>query len=344
MKVNHVFIVTALFLFSCNSDDDQPAVVQIPDSGSVILVGNEGSYMGDNASLSLVGRDANTVSQNVYAAANDGADLGDILQSTYKFDDEIYIVLNNSGKIEVIDKTDFTSKRTLSGMNSPRYMLIESAEKAYVSDFLANGIHVVNPKGGTYSSLINTGFWVEHMIAHNNEIWCSAPNTDKVYFLDRSTHLFTDSLTLSMGVSDMGMDSNNDFWIMSQGTWSEPYIDPALHHVDGATKELINTYAFPAGTGFGGNLVMSADKQNVLYLLNGKIYKMGISSTSLPSDPFIERSGSGFYTFSVNENTGEIAATDALDFSQAGKVYFYESNGQNIDNYSVGIAPRSVLW
>ena len=89
---------------------------------------------------------------------------------------------------------------------------------------------------------------------------------------------------------------------------------------------------------------MSGDKQSVIYLLNGKIYQMGITDTNLPDNSFIEVSGSWLYTLAVNGKTGEIAATDALDFSQSGKVYFYTAEGQTIDNYSTGIAPRSVLW
>ena len=345
MKVNYLLFAMALILFSCKSDDDQPKLVPSPTTGSVILVGNEGSFMADNASLTLLDRDAKTAKQYVYASANDDSDLGDVLQSMYDYEDEIYVVVNNSGKIEVLDKNDFTSKRTISGMSSPRYMLFESADKAYVSDIYANGIHVVNPTAGTYSSLINTGFWVENMVAYNNEIWCSAPGKDKVFFLDPVTELFTDSLTLSYGVSDLAMDANNDFWIKSQGnSWVEPVIESALHHVDGDTKELISTYQFPSGIVYGGNLAMSVDKQSVIYLMDGKIYKMDITSTALPSIPFIEKAGASFYNLTINQKNGEIAVTDALDFSQAGKVYFYKSGGQDIDNYSTGIAPRSVLW
>lgn len=345
MKVNYLFFAMALILFSCKSDDDQPAVVPIPETGNIILVGNEGSYTADNASLTAINREVKVATQNVYASANDDSELGDVLQTMYDYNDEIYVVVNNSEKIEVLDKATLTSKRTISGMDSPRYILFESADKAYVSDLYDNGIHVVNPSTGTYTSLINTGFWVEHMIAYNNEIWCSAPGKDKVFFLDPSTELFTDSLTLSYGVSEMVMDANNDFWIMSVGdTWAEPFIDPALHHVNGETKELIATYEFPTEASFSGNLATSVDKLNVMYLMNGKIHKMDISATDLPTIPFIEQGGASFYNLMVNEQTGEIAATNALDFSQAGKVYFYQADGQDIDNYTTGVAPRSVLW
>lgn len=342
MKFNYLFLALGLFLISCDNDDDNTSP-EIPDSDNLMLVVNEGAFFGNSASLTLVDRDASTATQNVFFDVND-ADLGDVAQSIYEYDDELYIVVNNSGKIEVIDEDNFTSKRTITGFTSPRYMLFESENKAYVSDLFDNGIHVINPSNGTYQALIQTGFWVEHMIAYNGEIWCSAPNKDKVYFMDRLTHTFTDSLTLSQGVSDMAKDANNDFWIMSQGTYMEPIIEPAIHHVDGSTKQLIASYSFPSGTGFGGNLAISGDKQSVLYLMGGKIYKMAITATSLPTSPFIEHASASFYTISLNDENGEIAATDAADFSQAGRVYFYAANGNSIDNYPAGIAPRSVLW
>lgn len=343
MKFNYLLCAMALILFSCESDDDQE-VQNVPDSDNLVLIGNEGAFLGDNASLTLLDREAGVASQNAYYNSNVDAELGDVLQSMYEYNDELYLVVNNSGKIEVVDEDNLTSNRTITGFTSPRYMLFENNSKAYVSDLFANGIHVINPSNGTYTSLINTGFWVEHMIAYNGDIWCSAPGKDKVFFLDSSVDVITDSLQLTAGVSDMGFDANNDFWILSQGTYSETIIEPALHHVDGDTKELISTFSFPAGTGFGGNLTMSADKQSVLYLMGGKIYKMSISATSLPATAFIEKENTPFYTLSVNPENGEIAATYTPDFSQSGKVYFYGVDGAEVDNYTTGVAPKSVLW
>lgn len=346
MKINYLLLVFTLFLFACKSDNDDkvPPTPVTPDGVERILVGNEGGFMAENAELTLINRDSATAFQNIYAYYNEDEGLGDILQSMYAYNNEIYLVLNNSGKIEVIGQDDFKSKRTITGMNSPRYMLFFNGNKAYVSDLADNGIHVVNPTTGTYTSMINTGTWIEHMVEHNGEVWCTAPGTDKLYFLNINDETFSGNVTLSQGVSDIGKDKNNNFWVMSQGTWSEPYIEPAIHHIDGSSKEVLATYSFPEGTGFGGNLTMSADGENVLYLLNGKIYKMAISDTQLPSQPFIEKSGVFFYTLSVNSDSGEIALTDAVDFSQTGKVYFYNADGTAKDNYEAGVVPRSVLW
>ncbi len=344
MKFNYLLCALALILFSCSSDDDTELPVVNPDSENLILIGNEGAFMGNSASLTLVDRDVNEATQNVYSSANEDAELGDVTQSLYQFNDEIYVVVNNSSKIEVLDENNFTTKRTIVGLESPRYMLFESADKAYVSDLYEVGIHIVNPTNGTYTSFINTPFPIEHMVDYNGEIWCSATGNDKVYFLDSTTDMVSDSLELTYGVNEIVQDENNDFWILSRGdAFGTPVIAAVLHKVDGDSKAVVSSYTLPLSPGYGESMAMSSNKEDVLFIMDGKIFKMGIDETTLPALPFIEKTSS-FYSLSVNTANGEIAATDAFDYSQSGKVYFFTANGVDIDNYSTGIVPHSVLW
>lgn len=344
MKFNYLFCALALILFSCNSDDDTEQPMVVPDSDNLILVGNEGAFMGNSASLTLVNRDGNTATQNVYSSANEDAELGDVTQSMYQYNDEIYVVLNNSSKIEVINEDNFTSKRTIVGLESPRYMLFESADKAYVSDLYAGGIHIVNPSNATYTSFINTPFSIEHMVDYNGEIWCSATGNDKVYFVNSSTDMVSDSLELTYGVNEIVQDKNDDFWILSRGdAFGSPVIDAVLYKVDGTSKAIVGSFTLPLSPGYGESMAISSNKENVLIIMDGKIFKMGINDAALPTSPFIENTSS-FYSLSVNSTNGEIAATDAFDYSQSGKVYFFSADGNDIDNYTTGIVPHSVLW
>lgn len=89
---------------------------------------------------------------------------------------------------------------------------------------------------------------------------------------------------------------------------------------------------------------MSGDKESVLYILGGSVYQMSTSATSLPTSPFISDPAIYYYALNVNPENGEIALTNAMDFSQTGYVYFYASSGQLIDDYEAGIVPHSVLW
>ena len=344
MKFNYLFCALALILFSCNSDDDVDQPIVPINSDNLILVANEGAFMGNSASLTLVNPDAKTATQNIYSSANGNAELGDIAQSIYQYNDEIYVVVNNSGKIEVIDADNFTSKRTITGLASPRYMHFKSADKAYVSDISESGIHVVNPSNGTYTSFINTPHPIEHMAEYNGKIWCTASGTDMVYMVNINTDMVTDSLELTFGVNEIVQDANLNFWILARGdAYGNPVINPVLHKVAADSKAILASYTLPASPAYGESLAISNNGFYLLLLMNGKIYRMTLTDQSLPTTPFIEKSSS-FYSVIVNDKTGEIAATDAVDYSQSGKVYFFSFGGEDIGNYTTGIVPRTVLW
>lgn len=55
-----------------------------------------------------------------------------------------YIVVNNSGKIEVCNPTNLLRVATITGFTSPRFIVPVSASKAYVSDYISNSISIVN--------------------------------------------------------------------------------------------------------------------------------------------------------------------------------------------------------
>ncbi len=346
MNSKFLYLALATVTFtSCVKDDNPEPVVTPPTTATdYIVVGNEGAFGGETASLTVINREDTTLNQNVFAEANNGAVLGDVLQSMNLRNGEIYLVVNNSGKIEVVDTSDFSSKRIISGFASPRYMHFASDSKAYVSNLFANRIDVIDPVYGTFTNSIATSNYIEKMKQYNGELWCTAPGSDKLYFLNLSTDQISDSLTLSLGVSEIGMDGNNDFWILAQSTYSTPSIEPAIYHIDGDSKEILGTFIFPTGTGYGGILEMSADKESVLYVMGGELFKMSISASVLPDLPFISKFPASFYALNVNPDNGEIALTDALDFSQGGHVNFYTSEGQMIDDYETGVGPHSVLW
>ena len=54
--------------------------------------------------------------------------------------DKYYIVVNNSSKIEIVNKTDFVSTGVIEGLAQPRYFLGIDNQKAYVSQWGANGL------------------------------------------------------------------------------------------------------------------------------------------------------------------------------------------------------------
>ncbi len=332
----------ALLFASCSSDDDNgaPPAPQNP-TDRIVYVADEGGFNQGNAGLTVYNTTQGTVVQNAFESAN-GAPLGDVLQSIYLYDGELYLTVNNSEKIEVCDPFTFERKRTVEGLDSPRYMLFLSAEKAYVTDLFADGIHVINPETGTYTDFIPTGTWLENMILHNGEVWATDAGAGGLFFVNPDTDALGTSLALSAGANTLAADAQGDVWVLCQGDFGAEF--PRLFKIDGDTKTVEEVWSFGEGSGYGGTLRISPDGQQVYYLFAGDVYRMDITAEELPTAPWIAGGSRNFYGFHVNPATGEIALTDAADFQGNGTVYLYDADGTETFNFEAGIIPGFVAW
>ena len=124
---------------SCSDDDSVgPGITPTGQDGYFIV--NEGLFNGANTTLSYYDRALDTVLNNVFETAV-GRPLGDQTQSMTVFDDRGFIVVQNSAKVEVINRDDFSWIATISdNIISPRYFLGIDATKGYVTDWGADGV------------------------------------------------------------------------------------------------------------------------------------------------------------------------------------------------------------
>ena len=71
---------------------------------------------------------------------------------------------------------------------------------------------------------------------------------------------------------------------------------------------------------------------------------MNVTDNTYPATPFIASSGNNYYGLTVDSVRNEIYVSDAINFSQAGKVFRYSVSGNLIDNFNVGISPGDFLF
>ena len=131
------------------------------DSGTTlkgILVLNEGNFGQANASVTSYNPESGEVSQNRYENVN-GSPIGDVLYSATEIGDRLYLVVNNSSKIEVVDKETFTKIATIRIANeaSPRELVKVSETKAYVTNLFGNSVSVINLETNEEVSTIAVG-------------------------------------------------------------------------------------------------------------------------------------------------------------------------------------------
>ncbi|MEZ5071812.1 MAG: hypothetical protein R2751_12855 [Bacteroidales bacterium] len=128
--------------------EGRPWQDRLPGNGDFsagVLVVHEGNFGYGNASLSHYDPATGLLVNDVFFKRN-GLPLGDVAQSVTVDDSLIYAVMNNSGKIMVMDRTDFRFVGKITGLTSPRYLHLINGEKAYVSDLYARSLAIVDPR------------------------------------------------------------------------------------------------------------------------------------------------------------------------------------------------------
>ena len=161
-----MFALAITVLASCKKD-------QLIDDGGVPVAGNyengyfvtnEGNFGTGNGSISFVNDDG-VVENNVFSSVNSFA-LGDVVQSMTIINDNAYILVNGSSKIEVASVDSMFSVATIDVV-SPRYMAKVSDSKAYVTDWGINGVQVIDLLTNTISSTIPCGAGPEGITVAN---------------------------------------------------------------------------------------------------------------------------------------------------------------------------------
>ena len=121
-----IYLFLVFSIFSCRTDDEQDQSVLVTDAKVLIL--NEGNYNFGNSSLSLYHQNENRVDNKVFQSNNSGRPIGDVVQSAVQIGNELFVVVNNSSKIEILVASNLTSITAIQQLNSPRYIAVANAQ------------------------------------------------------------------------------------------------------------------------------------------------------------------------------------------------------------------------
>lgn len=337
-----LFLISIL-VWSCEPDEKVPGKYEHILTGSGVMIINEGNFNGGNASLSFYSYDSAKIYSDLFEEIN-GRPLGDVAQSFLRVaEDKGYVLVNNSNKIEVVNLNTFESVKTINKVASPRYAEKVSSSKVYVTSMYSDSLTIIDLALDKVSGYINLRRSSESiLVAGASAFVANWVGGDEVMVINTLTNRVVDSITLSVEPESMVIDKNNVLWVLCNGGWlRENYAQ--LFAINTGTNEVIRSLQFPTKADSPVNLNCNSARDS-LFWLNGGIFAMDISSSSLPEEPLINSEGSYFYKFSVNPFMSEIVVTDALDYSSSGKLYFYSGKGILKESVSAGIIPGNLYF
>jgi hypothetical protein len=343
MKVKQIFTLMfamSWLFFSCDKKNECDNRNGNYSQG--VFVVNEGPF-GGSGSITWHNPATGETVEDVYAAENCGATLGQFVQSLTFHNGRGYIVVNGANKIVMVDANSFQYIGVIEGLALPRFFMPIDDEFAYVSQWGSDGLNGSVAKVSlTTKQVVKTipvGSGAEKMVLANDLLFVSNAggygldstvavvrvSDDQLLSKYTTTGKNPSSLLLEPGATPQVVYLCKGYYLESSpagnlnvtnglgaGYTLPPYSDDLVRDDTGQFFFTTNTQVY-AGTGAAGNYSLAP-------VFDQNTYGLGI-------DPI--------------QNL--LYCADAKDFSSAGEVVVRRYDGSIVGRFNTGIAPGEIV-
>lgn len=329
-----------LLLTSCVkppvAEPETPTVQPGKDAGAFII--QEGNFQWGNASLGYINLKSGVVEKDIFKKINDRP-IGDVLQSGSIIQDKLWLAVNNSSKIEIIDPQTGSSEYQITGLRSPRYILPVNQFTVYVSDLYANCIWIIDILTRSVKGNIPLAGWTEKMIQYNDKVWVCNKTSKYTYIIDSKQDKLIDSIETGIGNNSLVIDKNNRIWVLSSGS-SVTSEKGKLTCISPDDMRIIKQLEVP---GMSASSLCISPNLEIMYYLQGGVNRMHIQDTIIPASAWLSELGN-YYGLSVHPISGHVFICDAKDYVSEGRLLEYTPLGEQVRATQVGIIPSALIF
>jgi DNA-binding beta-propeller fold protein YncE len=350
MKVKLLFFVSVLFswlFFSCHTDvncvDCAPGN-ELRKYPNGVFVVNEGPF-GGTGTISWYNPATGEVQDSIYEKANNGASLGQFVQSLTFHNGKAYIVVNGANRVVVADAETFEYIDTIGGLALPRYFLPISDEVAFVSQWGADGISgslaKVNLKTNKITVTFPTGSGSEKMVYCSDFRRLYVANSGG-YGVDSTVAIISTDIdnqiahrTVIPGQKNpccFGSGCIGGFLpgrLLCRGDWADP-------NSLGWIGDPFNTASNGLPAPRGADDLATSPNGSTYFIAGNAIYKYNPGVTKLFDQ--------AAYGFNIHPVSGDFYCADAKDFNSAGEVVVRKEDGTVVQRFRAGISPGEVVF
>lgn len=343
--------IIAGFLVLAGCVKDKPTELQsvLTQHGTLVIC--EGQFSAGNASLYRIDVNTGSSQGDLYKQSN-GTYAGDVLQSMYRIGANYWLLLNNSGKISVVDTQNFKVQHTIP-VKYPRYLLQVDDQTVWISTLYSKKVMVVDINSAqVIDSIILPDNNPEGMCLMGNSVfiatWDTASNA--VWKVDVSSHSVQRINISSIAPHDILLDYEQKLWVLSGNATKGRAA--AFTRIDPSTGIVLASYKFQNGIE-PIKPVLTKRRDSVYFIevnFNGGttangIYRAALNNFSIPSVPFIQAvQYQYFWALGINPDNCNVFVGDPKGFNQAGSVYEYSTTGTQLRSYKVGVGPGGFLF
>lgn len=351
-----LLLASAVAFTACNNDDPEiiraeytPVEGAAPDTkGSVagVYVLNEGNMGSNKCTIDFFDYATATYIRNLYPERNPDEilELGDTGNDLAVYDGKLFIVVNGSNKVEILDAATAKSFGHVD-IASCRNIAFDGKGNAYVSSFTGgNGdcgsIVRFDIASRKITGTVSVGLQPEEIVIADGNLYVAnsgqfqAPDYDRtISIVSLDDFTLTGSIEVEVNMHHLRADSQGNLWVSSRGNYydipSNLYKLPKEGHATFGSPIALDTPCT--------NFTISGDK---LYYY-ATVYDESWNSSNIYGtiDTRTCEKGSDFitdgtqtsimapYCIAIQPSDGDIFITDARNYVSSGELRCYSSNG-----------------
>lgn len=335
LQVKVLLGFTLALLFSqCKKTTQTNTGGEITPSSSDVLVLNEGNFMWGNADFDVYNVALDKLSSGCFKQTN-SAPLGDVLQSALQVGNRIYLVVNNSGKIVVIDAQTYKYIGAIGGFTSPRYMSPVNDSLAMVTDIYASKIYLINLRRQKIMKQIPVSGACEELHSISGYTYICNNAGGQLYVLDHKTLSITDSLKLAPGAQWLQEDAEHNLWVLCSKSGNS-----SLIKINTASVQITRTVPI-----IGNALKLcSNSSMDTLFFINSDIKFLDLKNPGSSPQTYFEKTGANFYGLNYDKRYKMLYASDAHDYVSKSTVYLIPALKKQSKELETGIITGDFLF
>lgn len=336
-------------LLSCKKKKPEPEAPAPAVLEHGLLVLNEGLFQLNNSTLCWVNTNDHTVNTTFFEDKTNRG-LGDTGNDIARYGNKIYIIVNVSSTIEVLDALTGDPITQISMIHGgvakqPRYIVFDGS-RAFVSCF-DGYVDVIDTTSLTVTQRIAVGSNPEGLDISNGKLYVANSgglNTVKdstVSVISLASLQELDRITVGENPGAVCTDSEGDVYVISRGNYGS--IPSRMHRIDPVTDTKVESYTFDASgiTRMNDQLLIS------YYNFNDQTSAIGLFNAlteQLITPNFISTASiTTLYGITYSPVTNKIYCADANGYTNSGYIHLFTAAGSFERSYHVGLNPSKLL-
>lgn len=357
MKKNKLtYLLTGLAftvaLASCHKDKLAGNTGAVTGQRAGIYILNQGGLGENNSTLTYYDYTSKQLYPDLYATANSGATLGDVGNDVEIYGGKMYIVVNNSNVVDIVNPRTAKLIKQDSLVTGhvgrlPRSIAFYGSN-AFISCYDGT-VAVMDTASLTIIKSITVGRNPEQLVVANKKLYVAnsggySGNFDNtVSVIDLSTLTVSKTITVITNPVGMAADSYGNVYVLSVGDFTNaPTGVAGMDIINSNTDVVVSSPTVKLGY----NVAITVQGDNVYYITGDNKIAVYNAKTQTESQANFITDGTSIttpYALTADPISGEVFVADATDYASDGIMYAFDKTGKKEYSIKTGIIPGKIL-